>query len=128
MAFIWPSTRLKPQIPSQAKRILNGIGLGSLLFLVLAFLFMRDDLSFIYYGGMFLVSLVSVILVAITAHPGASWNRWLTNPVFDWIGKRSYGIYLYQYPVMIFYEAKVNVANHTFLHTIMEVILILFCY
>lgn len=126
LAFIWPSTRLKPQIPSQAKRILNGIGLGSLLLLVLAFLFMRDDLSFIYYGGMFLVSLVSVILVAITAHPGASWNRWLTNPVFDWIGKRSYGIYLYQYPVMIFYEAKINVANHTFLHTIMEIILILF--
>lgn len=53
LAFIWPSTRLKPQIPSQAKRILNGIGLGSLLLLVLAFLFMRDDLSFIYYGGMF---------------------------------------------------------------------------
>lgn len=126
LAFIWPSTRLKPQIPPQAKRILNGIGFGALLLLVLAFLFMRDDLSFVYYGGMFLVSLVSVILVAITAHPGASWNRWLTNPVFDWIGKRSYGIYLYQFPVMIFYEAKVNVANHLFLHTIMEIILILF--
>lgn len=126
LAFIWPSTRLKAKIPPQAKRILNGIGLGSLLLLVLAFLFLRDDLSFVYYGGMFLVSLLSVILVAITAHPGASWNRWLTNPVFTWIGKRSYGIYLYQFPVMIFYEAKVNVANHTFLHTIMEVILILF--
>lgn len=126
LAFIWPSTRLKAKIPRQAKRILNGIGLGSLLLLVLAFLFMRDDWSFVYYGGMFLVSLLSVLLVAITAHPGASWNRWLTNPVFSWIGKRSYGIYLYQFPVMIFYEAKVNVANHTFLHTIMEVILILF--
>ncbi|MGH1832113.1 acyltransferase family protein [Enterococcus gilvus] len=126
LAFIWPSTRLKARIPSQAKRILNGIGFGSLLLLILAFLFLRDDLSFVYYGGMFLVSLLSVLLVAITAHPGASWNRWLTNPVFTWIGKRSYGIYLYQFPVMIFYEAKVNVANHTFLHTIMEVILILF--
>lgn len=82
LAFIWPSTRLKAKIPRQAKRILNGIGLGSLLLLVLAFLFMRDDWSFVYYGGMFLVSLLSVLLVAITAHPGASWNRWLTNPVF----------------------------------------------
>ena len=41
LAFIWPSTRLKPQIPSQAKRILNGIGLGSLLFLVILYLLWR---------------------------------------------------------------------------------------
>ncbi|MDT2612988.1 acyltransferase family protein [Enterococcus dongliensis] len=126
LAFIWPSTRLKGQIPLQAKRILNGIGLGALLLLLVSLLFLRNDLSFVYYGGIFLVSLLSVLLVAITAHPGASLNRWLTNPVFDWIGKRSYGIYLYQFPVMIFYEAKINVANHTWLHTMMEIILILF--
>lgn len=124
LAFIWPSTRLKSQIPPQAKRILNGVGLVTMILLILAFLFLRDDLTFVYYGGMFLVSLLSILLVAITAHPGASWNRWLTNPVFSWIGKRSYGIYLYQFPVMIFYEAKVNVANHIFLHTIVEVLLI----
>lgn len=124
LAFIWPSTRLKAQIPPQAKRILNGVGLVTMILLILAFLFLRDDLTFVYYGGMFLVSLLSILLVAITAHPGASWNRWLTNPVFSWIGKRSYGIYLYQFPVMIFYEAKVNVANHIFLHTIVEVLLI----
>lgn len=126
LAYVWPSNRLKEQIPPQAKRILNGIGLGSLLLLLLAFLFLRDDLTFVYYGGMFLVSLLSVLLVAVTAHPGASLNRWLTNPVFTWLGKRSYGIYLYQFPVMIFYEAKINVANHAVLHTIMEIILILF--
>lgn len=124
LAFVWPSTRLKSQIPPQAKRILNGAGLVTMILLILSFLFLRDDLTFVYYGGMFLVSLLSVLLVAITAHPGASWNRWLTNPVFSWIGKRSYGIYLYQFPVMIFYEAKVNVANHIFLHTIIEVLLI----
>lgn len=124
LAFIWPSTRLKSQIPPQAKRILNGVGLVTMILLILAFLFLRDDLTFVYYGGMFLVSLLSILLVAITAHPGASWNHWLTNPVFSWIGKRSYGIYLYQFPVMIFYEAKVNVANHIFLHTIVEVLLI----
>ncbi|MFC0277566.1 acyltransferase family protein [Enterococcus devriesei] len=124
LAFIWPSTRLKAQIPPQAKRILNGVGLVTMILLILAFLFLRDDLTFVYYGGIVLVSLLSILLVAITAHPGASWNRWLTNPVFSWIGKRSYGIYLYQFPVMIFYEAKVNVANHIFLHTIVEVLLI----
>lgn len=125
LAFIWPSTRLKAQIPKQAKKVLNSIGLVSLVLLVTAFLFLNDGTTFLYYGGMFLISLVCVVLVAITAHPGASLNRWLTNPVFTWLGKRSYGIYLYQFPIMIFYEAKFNVANHLVLHTIIEIVLIL---
>lgn len=126
LAFVWPSTRLKKNIPKQAKRILNLAGLISLLALILFFFFLDDHYSFVYYGGMFLVSIFCVILVAVTAHPGASLDRWLTNPVFTWIGKRSYGIYLYQYPVMIFYEAKVSdIADHVLIHTVIEISLIL---
>lgn len=126
LAFVWPSTRLKKNIPKQAKRILNLAGLISLLALILFFFFLDDHYSFVYYGGMFLVSIICVILVAVTAHPGASLDRWLTNPVFTWIGKRSYGIYLYQFPVMIFYEAKVSdIADHVLIHTVIEISLIL---
>lgn len=126
LAFVWPSTRLKKNIPKQAKRILNLAGLTSLLALILFFFLLDDHYSFVYYGGMFLVSIFCVILVAVTAHPGASLDRWLTNPVFTWIGKRSYGIYLYQFPVMIFYEAKVSdIADHVLVHTLIEVSLIL---
>ncbi|MBE8846624.1 acyltransferase family protein [Enterococcus durans] len=126
LAFVWPSTRLKKNIPKQAKRILNLAGLISLLALILFFFFLDDHYSFVYYGGMFLVSIFCVILVAVTAHPGASLDRWLTNPVFTWIGKRSYGIYLYQFPVMIFYEAKVSdIADHVLIHTVIEISLIL---
>lgn len=126
LAFVWPSTRLKKNIPKQAKRVLNLAGLISLLALILFFFFLDDHYSFVYYGGMFLVSIFCVILVAVTAHPGASLDRWLTNPVFTWIGKRSYGIYLYQFPVMIFYEAKVSdIADHVLIHTVIEISLIL---
>lgn len=126
LAFVWPSTRLKKNIPKQAKRILNLAGLTSLLVLILFFFLLDDHYSFVYYGGMFLVSILCVILVAVTAHPGASLDRWLTNPVFTWIGKRSYGIYLYQFPVMIFYEAKVpRITDHVLIHTLVEIFLIL---
>ncbi|KAF1296379.1 acyltransferase [Enterococcus sp. JM4C] len=126
LAFVWPSTRLKKEVPQQAKRLMNYAGIGSFLILVLAFLFLDAHYNFIYYGGMFLVSLLCVILVAVTAHPGASINRWLTNPVFTWIGKRSYGIYLYQFPVMIFYESKIsNLGDQVGLHTLIELVLIL---
>lgn len=126
LAFIWPSTRLKHKIPVQAKRLLNGVGLGSIVLLTIMFFFLDDTYNFVYYGGMFLSSILAMLLVAVTAHPGASLNKWLTNPVFEWIGKRSYGIYLYQFPIMIFYEAKIsNISDHIFIHTVIEIILIL---
>jgi peptidoglycan/LPS O-acetylase OafA/YrhL len=126
LAFVWPSFRLKSEIPLKAKNLLNGVGIGSLVLLLLSFLFLADHYSFVYYGGMFLVSIFATLLVAVTAHPGADLNRWLTNPVFTWIGKRSYGIYLYQFPVMIFYEAKItNLSDYVLLHSIIELALIL---
>lgn len=126
LAFIWPSTHLKKEIPKKAKRVLNLAGGLSFIGLVMTFFVLDDHLSFVYYGGMLLVSLLCTILVAVTAHPGASLNRWLTNPLFSYIGKRSYGIYLYQFPVMIFYEAKIgNVGENVLLHTLIEIVLIL---
>lgn len=126
MAFLWPTSHLRRQIPPKAKQILNTVGVACLAILIASFFFLDAHYTFVYRGGMLLISFVSVLLIMVVAHPGASLNKWLSNPLFSYIGKRSYGIYLYQYPVMIFYEAKVkNIADNVWLHTLIEVILIL---
>ncbi|WP_265456216.1 acyltransferase family protein [Enterococcus sp. HY326] len=126
LSFVWPSRRLKKNISRKATWNLNVIGLISLIILLIGLVKLDDQSNFVYWGGMYLYSIFCAILVAVTAHPGSSWNRWLTNPIFNWLGKRSYGIYLYQYPVMIFYEAKItNVNNLLWLHIIIEIVLIL---
>ncbi|MDH6363855.1 peptidoglycan/LPS O-acetylase OafA/YrhL [Enterococcus sp. PF1-24] len=126
LGMVWPSDKIKEKISKEARAILNAIGIAALIIVILGLLFLKADSTFVYYGGMFLYSVVCCVLVAITAHPGASLGKWLTNPVFDWLGKRSYGIYLYQFPVMIFYEAKVrNINNLLGLHIIIELVLIL---
>lgn len=49
----------------------------------------------------------------------------MTNPIFDWIGSRSYEIYVYQLPVFIFFEDKFkNVADHQLLYAVIEILLI----
>ena len=55
---------------------------------------------------MVLFSIVTTILVAVVAHPAAHFDRLLSNPLFSYIGSRSYGLYLYQFPVMIFWENR----------------------
>lgn len=125
LAFIWPSAHLSKHLGAKQARILDGIGIVALLAIV-AMVFTLDAQSpFLYQGGMFLFALACTFLVAVVAHPGAHFNRLLSNRVFAWVGSRSYGLYLYQFPVMIFWENRFkNIAAHQLLYAVCEVALI----
>ncbi|WEV51968.1 acyltransferase family protein [Lactobacillus sp. ESL0731] len=128
LAVIWPMEKLRTDVTITDTYILDGVGLVALAGLIWLFFSpqMDPEHSFTYNGGMLLFTVLTAILVGIIAHPSSHWNKWLTNPVFNWIGSRSYGIYLYQFPVMIFFEDKVtNVADHVFLYPLIEIALIL---
>ncbi len=126
LAFIWPSRELSADIANSNRITLDVIGMASLVALIWMFFQMAGTSDFTYRGGMLIFTVVSAILVATVAHPGSNMNRLLTNPVFTYIGQRSYGIYLYQFPVMIFYETKVqNIGDHPLMNSLIEVALIL---
>ena len=127
LAVIWPLNKLKSNIKRSDSITLDIIGLISFCEIIFLFLspIMNAENVFTYLGGMFLFTLFTTILVGVIAHPGSHWNKWLTNPVFNWIGSRSYEIYLYQFPVMIFFEDKVsNMADHVLLYRFIELVLI----
>lgn len=126
LAFVWPSTRLTRNLKLKTNIIANTLGLLILVAMGISFFNMPGTTATPYYGGIFIFSLISVLMVAIIAHPSFIWDRALTNPVFKWLGSRSYGIYMYQLPVMIFYEQKVtNIAAHPVINTIAPLIIIL---
>ena len=125
LAFVWPSTALKQKIIPRQRWTLDGIGLLSTITMLILMVKMNAESAFVYRGGLFIFSLLICVLVAVVAHPGSDWNRLLTNPVFNWLGKRSYGIYLYQFPVMIFFEGVFkNVDAHPALYPVIEVAII----
>ncbi|KRK34145.1 acyltransferase [Loigolactobacillus bifermentans DSM 20003] len=126
LAILWPSTKLKQKVERQQRIALDSVGALMVVLMLVGYLTLNAEHAFTYRGGMFLYSLVAALLIAVIVHPGSDWNRWLTNPLFDWIGSRSYGIYLYQFPVMIFYENQVkNLAAHPVLHGCAQMVLIL---
>lgn len=126
MAFIWPAYKLRSNITQGHRFTLDTLGLVSLLGTIVLFFKMNGQAVSTYRGGMFWFTLLAAVLVATVAHPGSDMNRILTNKLFSYIGKRSYGIYLYQFPVMIFYESRVsNIGNHPLLHAMIEVTLIM---
>lgn len=75
-------------------------------------------------GGMYFFSLFACILVALVAHPKLLAGKIFSNPLFDYIGKRSYGIYLWQMPILTLAEIKMG---HTPAYYFVSLILIGIC-
>lgn len=53
----------------------------------------------LFRGGLFLTGIASLMLVAAATHRRAVSGRLLGNPLLLWIGTRSYGLYLYHWPI-----------------------------
>ena len=53
----------------------------------------------LFRGGFFLTGVATLMVIAAVTHQRAMMGRLLGNPVFNWVGTRSYGLYLYHWPI-----------------------------
>lgn len=63
----------------------------------------------LYHGGFLALSTCTMIAIAAVAMPGSNLAWVLGNPVMRWIGTRSYGIYLWHWPVFQLTRPRVDV-------------------
>lgn len=64
----------------------------------------------LYRGGFTLVALLSVIVVSVASHPGLLTRGLLGNPAMTWLGRRSYSIYLWHWPVFMLTRPDLDVS------------------
>lgn len=101
LAFGWRPDTFKRDMPVIGRRILNVGGGIALVSLIVMMMTTSSYGSFLYYGGFLLVALASAVLIAATAHPSTRWARLFGSGWLRIIGARTYGIYLWHYPVII---------------------------
>lgn len=105
LAFAWPSAKLGVEKPYVFDRrgmlILDGVGAAALVGLI-AMLAICDGMSaFMYYGGILLASLLTMVVIAVISHPDSLLAKVFALPPLVWVGVRSYGIYLWHYPILL---------------------------
>lgn len=123
LAFVWEPAWLRGSAGgpaaglirwlSQAARaplLLDLVGIAALGALIWFFHWFSEYQSFLYRGGFALVTLTTVLLIAVVVHPRARLVPHLLSPgVMRWIGTRSYSLYLWHWPVFAVTRPQLDV-------------------
>ncbi|WP_426551617.1 acyltransferase family protein [Bacillus pumilus] len=126
LAFVWPMQRLssKKLLPV-GRRILHIAGFGSFAVFLLCVYAVDEFDGFLYQGGMLLFCLNAAILIACICHPASLLGKWLSYQPLVWIGKRSYGIYLWHYPIIVLTTPVIEIGQPSMGRVALQIIAIL---
>ena len=108
-AMVWrPMALMRGRVRDKARQldVLALLGLALLGVLVWKLTLSGDGRStgirfdpWLFRGGFFLTGLATLMVIAAVTHQRAMMGRLLGNRIFNYIGTRSYGMYLYHWPI-----------------------------
>ena len=108
-AMVWrPMALMRGRVRNKARQldVLALLGLALLGVLVWKLTLSGDGRStgirfdpWLFRGGFFLTGLATLMVIAAVTHQRAMMGRLLGNRIFNYIGTRSYGMYLYHWPI-----------------------------
>lgn len=125
LALVWPSNRLANKIIPKARFILDVVGGIALIIILVMFWKTNQYDPFLYKGGMVLLSIATALLVANLVHPASRIAQFLRFRPLRWVGVRSYGIYLWHYPILTLTTPKVNAGDFSIIRAILQFLLII---
>lgn len=126
LAVIWPSRKLSSALSGMSRMALDGCGLAALGVLIYMMLTTSEYDPFLYQGGMLLQTITATILVAVLAHPSSILAHIIGAKPFRWIGERSYGLYLWHYPVIVLTSPAVDTGGAHPVRILLQVVATVF--
>ena len=108
LSLVWPAAKVgsEPFGGPLAKlanhpRVLDVIGVIAFAGIVVLCVAVNGMADFMYYGGIFLCSVLSAVVITALVHPNGLFAKVAGWVPFVWIGKRSYGMYLWHFPAIL---------------------------
>ena len=123
LAFVFAPYRIRGTAGHGARIALNIAGAAGLLYLAIAF----HEYTYpptntghldrsVFMGGFLLIDLATLLVIAAAVHPAADVGRLLGCKPLQYVGLRSYSLYLWHYPIFCVTRPRVDFDHFFHLH------------
>jgi peptidoglycan/LPS O-acetylase OafA/YrhL len=124
LAMVWRPDRLHKKPGHAAVRwVMDGIAAGGFIILIVLFVAVREWSPFTYRGALPLTDIATLLIIAAVVHPNATAGKVLGHPVLVAIGKRSYGLYLWHFPIFQITRPDIDIHMHWFVVLLIRAVL-----
>ena len=111
LAVSWIPQNFTTQVSKKAQDFIDGVGFLGFVGILAAFLLIDESQPTLYKIAFPLAGLCGAAIIMSVVHPASRFAPVLQNPVFLWIGERSYAIYLWHWVIFQVTRPSVDLAG-----------------
>lgn len=125
LAMLIPSRTLATQRNKRSRAKLDNIAWLSLLGIILFVARTNQFDPAVYRFGLVIFTVLSAVVITALTHPDSRLSTVLGCKPLRWLGVRSYGVYLWHYPIIILTSPSIDTGSISAGRVILQVVLIL---
>ena len=122
-AILYPMERLHTKVTPQQNVIYSVISLVAIASLITVMIYTSEYNTWLYRGGFLLVAILGLIVIISSGKQHTLMSRLLSFKPVVFIGKISYSLYLWHFPVLVLTTPVSEIGNPNIIFVILRIIL-----
>ena len=122
-AILYPMERLHAKVTPQQNMLYSVVSLVSIATLITVMIYTSEYNTLLYRGGFLLVAILGVIVIISSGKQHTLMSRLLSFKPVVFIGKISYSLYLWHFPVLVLTTPVSEIGNPNIFFVILRIVL-----
>jgi len=122
-AILYPMEKLHTKVTPQQNLMYSVVSLASIATLITVMIYTSEYNTWLYRGGFLLVAILGLIVIISSGKQHTLMSRLLSFKPVVFIGKISYSLYLWHFPVLVLTTPVSEIGNPNIIFVILRVIL-----